>query len=340
MDNQSPFITFLQQPSDLAELQAGKQAFGRKEVQQFLASMQEMRSTAEQDRALSDLASLLPRVDRFHAGMLALLCGILVESGGNASIPLDATVELLVSQLTRIKEYRDAGKKLDAAEKFQRFPDAARAQAAQPFLLPAVMTMLSRDKEARKRWQSREDVVALVEEMEERDEVPFFLKRVFTLLDDKELLILDKQNKRGFLTRLVGVQDVMYHCFALLQHAILEYTGPGYLDAEPTDPLAVRFAQNRDLTEEDYQAARNLLDHQRFGFSYPGGLFFPGSANFSEVPVFKGMPVLLMNKKEIHFQWGPANMYPVLHEDLKARVDIVRELTAEELEDGWLLLPG
>jgi len=43
----------------------------------------------------------------------------------------------------------------------------------------------------------------------------------------------------------------MYHCYALLQHALLEHTGPGYLDAEPTDPFAVRYAQNHNLTVQD-----------------------------------------------------------------------------------------
>jgi hypothetical protein len=133
----------------------------------------------------------------------------------------------------------------------------------------------------------------------------------------------------------------MYHCYALLQDALLRYAGPGYLDAEPTDPLAVRLAQNDNLTQEDYAEAQTLIETQRFDFCYPGGLFFPGSARFSDLPVFRDQPFLLVAKKGTTFspqaQWGPANMYPVLHEALKARLEIVRELAGEELE-AWMEL--
>src|SRR5581483_10243099 len=100
--------------------------------------------------------------------------------------------------------------------------------------------------------------------LEEAKAIPAYLKAVFSLWDDQDLLVLDPANTRGFLTRLEGVQDVMYHCYALLQHALLEYAGPGYLGADPIDPLAVRFAQNRDLTEDDYQEAQDLIEYQRF----------------------------------------------------------------------------
>jgi hypothetical protein len=218
---------------------------------------------------------------------------------------------------------------------FLHFPEATRAHAALPFTLPAVMTMLSRDKETRKQWYRRQDVLALIEELEDTEEIPYYVERVFTLLDDKDLLVLDPLNNRGFLMRLVGVQDMMYHCYALLQQAILEHTGPGYLDAEPTDPEAVRYAQNHQLTSQDHLNAQDLIDHQRFNFSYPGALFFPGSASFSEVPTIDGVPFLLIEKKAMTFQWQPNNMYPVLHEALNARIDMVRELTREEV-DVWL----
>lgn len=199
--------------------------------------------------------------------------------------------------------------------------------------------MLCRDKEARKQWQRHQDLIELVDELEDAEQVPSFLKRALALLDDKDLVVVDKQNGRAFLARLVGVRDVMYHCFALLQHSLLEYVGPGYLDAEPTDPLTVRYAQNDNLTQSDYVKAQDITEKQRFDFCYPGALFLPGSMCFSELPTFRSLPFLLVAKKGTTRSpqaiWDPTNMYPVLHQALEARVDIVRELTGEELE-SWL----
>ncbi len=336
MDRKTRFLSFLQQPSTFAELQAGQQIFGREEVQPFLSSLQLLQTHAEKNAALREFAALLPSLDAFHAGMLALLCGILVEQGGDAALPINATLEVLVSQLQQVKQYVKLNQEMPAENLFQRFPEAIRSHAALPLLVPAVMTMLCREKETRKQWHQRQDLRTLLDELEEAEAIPFYLKAVFSLWDDQDLLVLDKVNTRGFLTRLEGVQDVMYHCFALLQHALLQHAGPGYLDAEPTDLQAVRYAQNRDLTPDEYREAQDLIDVQRFNFRSPGGLpFFPGSASFAELPIVDGVPLLLVEKKRMTIQWGPANMYPVLHAALHSHVEIVRELTREEVED-WL----
>jgi len=81
---------------------------------------------------------------------------------------------------------------------FQHFPEATRAHYSLPFTLLAAMTMLCREKETRKQWQRRQDVMALVTEMEEHYQTLSYVKEVLALLDDKELLVLDPLNKRGF----------------------------------------------------------------------------------------------------------------------------------------------
>lgn len=335
MQDRARFLSFLQRPSTLAELQAGQQIFGAEEIQSFV------RSAREPNEALQELSPLLLHIDGFHAGALALMCGSLVEHGGDVSIAIDETLDLMWQQLQQVVDYVNKRGQLSEAELLLHYPTATRAHYGLPFTLLAAMTMLCRDKETRKQWQCRQDVVALVSELEKHYETLSYVKDVLALLDDKDLLILDPLNKRGFHTRLVGVQDRMYHCYALLQHALLEHTGPGYLDAKSTDPLAVRYAQNNNLTTQDYQRARDLSDEQRFGFYYPVGwhehpenvfLFFPGSASYYEIPVIHDMRVLLIGKTGPTFTWGPANMYPVLHEALTSRVDIVRELPPEEVE--------
>lgn len=104
MDEKAFFLSFLQQPSSFAELQAGQQVFGRAEVQPFLTSLSQQ-TLAEKNIALREFATLLPTLDGFHAGMLALLCGILVEQGGDVALPIDATLEVLTAQLEHVRQY-------------------------------------------------------------------------------------------------------------------------------------------------------------------------------------------------------------------------------------------
>jgi hypothetical protein len=340
MQEQERFFSFLQHPSDLAELQAGPQIFGTDEIRSFLTTVH------DRDGTLRELAPLLATSDGFHAGALALVCGSLVERGGDASIAVDAVLELMLRQLQQAQTYREKANSLEVGALFQLWPEATRAHHSLPFTLLAAMTMLCRDKSARRRWQLRQEVIALVNELEEAYETLFYVKEVLSLLDDQEFLVLDPLNKRGFHVRLEGVQDRMYHCYALLQHAILEQAGPGYLDAEPTDPLVVRYAQNRDLTPKEHQSIHELFDEQHFSFSSFAALplddesasldpllFFPGSASFFEIPALDGMRILLIGKRVMHFRWQPANMYPVLHEALTSHVEIVRELAAVEVEN-------
>jgi len=171
-----------------------------------------------------------------------------------------------------------------------------------------------------------------LDELEEAGLVPGFLREVFTVHDDVDLLVLDPKNRRAYLFRMAGVRDRLYHCYALLQDALLRQAGPGYLGAEPVDPAAVRYARNRGLTPEDYESVPGTSDHQRFNFTYPGGLFMPGSASPSELPKLDGTSFLLVESKQATFTWSPANMYPVVHDALEASVELVREFDRDQAE--------
>jgi hypothetical protein len=131
---------------------------------------------------------------------------------------------------------------------------------------------------------------------------------------------------------MVGVRDRLYHCYALLQDALLRHAGPGYLDAEPVDRDLVRYARNSGLTEEELVPGRSMVDHQRFNFTLPGAMFMPGSASPSELPKLDGVPFLLVEPKLMSFNWNPSNMYPVVHEALQASVELVKEFDRQPAE--------
>ncbi len=159
-EEQTSLLAFLQRPSTLAELQAGPQIFAAPEIQSFV------RSASEPNAALRDLAPLLLHSDSFRASALALICGTLVEQGGEASIAIDDTLELMLQQLQRAsRDYINKHELLSDEELFLHYPEATRAHYGLPFTLLAAMTMLCREKEKRKALRQRQDVVQLVNEM-------------------------------------------------------------------------------------------------------------------------------------------------------------------------------
>ncbi|MFA1543050.1 hypothetical protein [Actinomadura monticuli] len=337
MSRMTGIAGFITGPSDLDECRAGTDLIGRAEVQAFL------RSITDPDAAMAEVAASLESGDVFRAGMMAFVCGVLVERGGTVTVPVDAVLRVMERGLRLAKDYVVNGGAGAEDELFADDPDLVRAHHALPFVLLAAMTMLSRDEQARRRLRDRPHVSPLADELEPHYETLYYIREVLALLDGREIMLLDARNRRGFVLGLTGVQDRMYHFFALAQDALLRHAGPGYLGADPTDPAAVRYAQNRGLSQQDHQNAGQLIDRQRLGFHYPGvergdggaravpTLFFPGSASIEDVPVVNGVPTLFLAEKSINAQWSPANMYPVLHEALESRVSL-RELPAEAVE--------
>lgn len=284
------------------------------EVSELMASQDPAELTAN----VVSLRNLMPGGDLFHTAVLALMCGTLVERGADAGAAIDATLELFVQQLDALADERNRD-------------DEMVANAGQLTFM-ATMTMLCRSVGTRKRWRTRPEVMARLDELEGAGRVPWFLREVFTLHDDADLLVLDAKNRRAFRCRMVGVRDRLYHCYALLQDALLRHAGPGYLDAEPVDPEMVRYARGCGVGEDDFALDRALRDHLRFNFAVPGALFMPGSASPSQLPRVDGLPFLLVEPKGMSVNWDPGNMYGVVHEALEASVELVRELDRGEVE--------
>ncbi|BEK93225.1 hypothetical protein [Nocardia seriolae] len=285
------------------------------DVRNDIAEAQSGTTPSELTAGVVSLRNLMPGGDLFHTSLLTLLCGTMVKRGADPGAAIDATLDNLVRQLDALATG----------------PDESTRAAAQ-LSIPAAMTMLARSKETRKRWYERSEIMDRLDRLEDEELVPLWLRDIFTLHDDLDLLVLDPKNRRAFEFRLIGVRDRLYHCYALLQDALLRHVGSGYLDAEPVDPLAVRYARNDHLTHADHEAAATLSDHQRFNFAYPGVAFMPGSGSPEELPKLDGKPLLTVAPKGIHFNWRPSNMYGVLHTALRSSVELTREFPAAEAE--------
>jgi hypothetical protein len=299
-------------PEEIDQLTNGRGLYLPQDVWAEVSELSSARTAEDATANLLALKGLMPAGDLFHSAVLAMLCGTQVESGASPEAAVDATLELFMRQLDALAEH----------------PDETTV-AAGNLTFMATMAMLCRSKQTRKLWRARPEVMGRLDELEDAELVPGFLREVFTLHDDRDLIVLDPENGRAFLFRLVGVRDRLYHCYALLQDALLRHAGPGYLDAEPVDPAAVNYARNRGLTRQDYGSRPDRTDHQRFNFTYPGGMFMPGSASPDELPTLDGTSFLVVQRKQATFTWDPANMYPVVHDALKASVELVEEFDRE-----------
>ncbi|HEV2638723.1 MAG TPA: hypothetical protein VGX23_26480 [Actinocrinis sp.] len=307
------FVNDDTRPDEVESITAGR---GLDLPPDALAEFGELASAPDADGKTANvlaLKELMAGADLFHAAVLAVLCGSLVEGGASPEAAVDAVLELFLRQLDALAQDPDD-----------------MAQAAGTLTFMATMTMLSRTAQTRKRWRNRPEVISRLDELEEADLVPFYLREIFTLHDDQDVFVLDPKNRRAFQFRMVGVRDRLYHCYALLQDSLLRHAGPGYLDADPVDPAAVRYARNRDLTQEDLESAQDLHDHQRFNLTVPDGMFMPGSASPSGLPQLDGTPILVVEPKGATFTWNPANMYPRVHAALEASVELVQEFDPEQ----------
>ena len=63
---------------------------------------------------------------------------------------------------------------------------------------------------------------------------------------------------------------------------------------------------------------------------------------FSGLPTFRRMSFLMIAKRGMthspQMSWDATNAYPILHDALQSRIDIVRESTGEELESLLAIL--
>lgn len=324
----------------MAEIQSGTQIFGRPELREFLDAC------GDYNAALHELTPVLPACDDFHAGALAMLCGALVERGGDAGAAVTAVVELLERQLRLVAAHPVE----PVEESFRQHPDAVRAHYGLPFTLLAAMTMLCRRPEARIALRRNADLVDLIHDSDvESYETLHWLRQVVKLVDDGTLLLVDPEARRGFVLRLTGVRTVMAHIYALATDTLLRHTGADYLDAAPAAPGTVRYARNVGMTPEDYLRRDELLDQLRIGFYYPGidrsapggpravtALWISTTADFDGLRrTAEGHTVVFIGKRSIQSGWCPANLYPVIHEALEASATLVRELPQAEI-DAWL----
>ncbi len=319
------------QPATSHEVRAEPgEVFSAPPFQQLNQFLQTLRSKAELDALLSEVAALIRTGDPFHTSVIAVNCGTLVEMGGDPALVAPHLIAALPEHLRLAR--RAAGATFDTD------PDAVRARAGLTFLMLATMAVLCRGATFRQAARANSDLVAGVEALAEEHRESGFVAQVLGFTDGLELLVLAPNEGKGFRVACDAVATNA-HLFTLLQAALI---GGGHLSGEPLDEEVVGVATG------EVPHTRRLYDRARFHFTNWTGLtaegrlegvktksLIPADGNPAGIPRFDGVPVVLIGPPVLGGRSWDSNFFANIHDALRSRAEVIEVLSPEQVT-GWL----
>ena len=230
-------------------------------AQRFLAEL-DTADAAAQQRALGRLADVLPTAPLDCAGVVALACGALVEHGGDPERPLDALLGRLPEVLAGAgclrrrlpRRAKDAPAADDDADLVERFGDAvtettpaeAVAWAALDLFASAVLAVLARSADGRRRARTRAELLKRARAVADLHGKTKFLADMLAVLDDEDLLVLHPETGHGWKVRVRGVSD-NFQLHTLLAEALIGDPEKGMLPGRRPDPRVAAAARDRPV---------------------------------------------------------------------------------------------
>ena len=327
------FTEYATKPATSHEVRAEPgEVFSAPPFQQLRQLLPALRSKAELDALLTEVAVLVRAGDPFRTSVIALNCGSLVEAGGDPALVAPHLIAALPEHLRLAR--RSAGATFDTD------PDAIRARGGLTFLMLATMAVLCRGAAFRQAARADADLVAGVEALAEEHRECGFVAQVLGFTDGLELLVLVPNEGKGFRVACDAVATNA-HLFTLLQAALI---GGGYLSGEPVDEEVVGVATG------EIPHTRLLHDHARFHFSSWTGLpkegefkgnlidsilYFPVEERPVGLPQFDGVRVVLIDPVRSGGRSWDSNFFANIHEALRSRAEVVEVLSPEQVT-GWL----
>ena len=320
-------------------------------AQRLLAEL-DTADAAAQQRALAQLADVLPSAPLECAGVVALACGALVEHGGDPDRPLDALLGRLPEALAGAVAFagacraraNDAPTADDASDPVERFGDAvteampaeAVAWGALELFGMALIAVLSRSPDARRRARMKPDLLKKARQIADLHERMKFLAEMLAVLDDEELLVLHPESGRGWKVRVRGVSD-NFQLHTLLADALIGDPNKGLLSGRRPDPRVAAAARDRppDSSAPLAEGAFHLLHWQ--GLQPDRTL--PADENESadeikhkgvpaDVERFEGVRVVLLAAPTLVRTWDAGRRFEEMPADLK----VVETLTPAAVE--------
>lgn len=322
-------------------------------------------STEQLNDAVTRLAALVADSTIGRAGLLAIVCGALVEQGAGME-PVAGPVLTRFSEAVQhalpfveacnaeagIKESPDGEEPGDlsaeeAIERFgqhvsERLPDAAQAFASLEWLSTAALAVLSRSKALRKQVQADTPLTQAIARFAELGmELPCFYE-MLSLLDDEQLIVLHPALARGYAIRIAGIGN-NFQLHTLLADALIGNFEQGWLPGERPSPDVAALAKDAPIRNPDeLPPAYGAFNLWNWTGLRADGTFPEGQAAGKEhwiwnegVPAdivpFQGTRVILLGPPPYARSWGSGRLFPAMVGEL----EVLRHLSPAEVRD-WL----
>jgi hypothetical protein len=299
-------------------------------------------------------AGLAELPDPLAAALVAAQVGSMVERGVDPAPLAEALQARLPADLAAARRFVML---LEAETGIQRPDDADRATlarlgrqertgasawAALPFSTPAAMAAWCRHRASRLAARAVPGLADDAAFLGSRGGYCWYIGELLAAADGTQLTVLAPEQRKGFVVEMEVVRNAA-HLFALLEDTLVGDPGLGLLTGPRTDPKVAAIARGEADVEEGVVFAVGC--HYEYGWGlrpeaaarasglHPAVAAMIGvETAVSDLPEFRGRPVILMRPAMLKSRACDLGFFSRLHEALRSRVTVVRQLSAEEVD--------
>lgn len=338
-------IEFSRRPVPAGQQVAGPEAFRAPEMRQFFGLIDGLPGP-DLDQALSRLAGAAVACPPFSAARLAVACGSLVESGGDARrsvgplldcLPRFLTAaERIVQGLGRAQSSEPGITAADALDlAFAADPQSAECWRGMTFLAQGLVTHLTRAGATWSRLKADAELAGRLQGLAGYLAGATWLARLLAMRDGS-LTVLHPDEGRGYVVEYRNVTN-NFHLFTLLQDALIGPPAEGKLPGPRPDPAVVAMARG----EAD---PGGVGDHAAWDYcTWPAAadaaadpaVWVWGEQSPADIPPFEGTQVLVLRPRSVASRGWDANFFGPTIAQAPASARVVRGMEGEEVE-SWL----
>ena len=227
--------------------------------QSFAGEIQKLLSTVDNldkeslDYILKELKDLILELRPMMSALISVACGYLIENGANPMIVVNELLKKVENLLSLAMEFNNACFKagvpnsddphsiIDSVKK--KMPLETEAWDALDKIYPAVVSMLSKSKEARLIAQSYSNLKDLALDLIRSIQGAEWLARILSVLDDEDMLIFYPEKDLGYKIRISGISN-SYQLHLLLAGALIGDEKDGWIPGTPPDPKLISYMTN------------------------------------------------------------------------------------------------
>ena len=308
------FNHYLQTPiTNSHDLKLDQTAFQDPAIQQLLQYA--IDNQEKLNELLTSIALVLPQeLDIYKKGLACLLCGTLIEFGGDPEIVVDEIVQQLEDHLSVTQTYltlaNQEGFDTENIKENERDilytldSDAVKASTTVSIVVLATMTSICRVKEARQELRQNSNLIQQMVQLEDDVENLSYLQQVMYSADEMKMIVLHPESQTGLYIQADMIQN-NFHLFTLLQGQYLQQFGhhPAFASLSQNE-TAIRIAKGEDHPQDD----ELTHDYAHFGFydfaalhtdgklsaSIPPGNWLFGEGTLHHIPKMNGIPIVLL----------------------------------------------